>query len=158
MSTQDTSGSYRNETNKIKVAQVLIRLGAIYGHIFTSNHKTDEAFDAAVIEWSASIGKYDYDRLDKAIEKCKTIYKKTVTLPEFMDCLKVSQYQAMLDRDEPKLLPKIETEDEKKARIKRGEEGIKEAMNEITGLKERRLKLDPLDYDEAEILKELGGE
>lgn len=125
MSTPDNSASYlsnRNQNqNEIKVAQVLVRLGSIYGHLFTSNHKTDEDFQAAVKEWTVNIGHYSYTRLDKAIEKCKLEHKKTITLPEFIECSRVSQYEAMLGRSDPLRLSKLETPEEKSGRMRRGQ-------------------------------------
>lgn len=90
-----------------RIEQVLVRLGVIYGHLFSSQFKTPEAFDAAVTEWSDSIGHYTFAKLTRAINRCKEEYKKPPSLPEFMELFKYTQEQALnaghLDDNTPKL-------------------------------------------------------
>ena len=90
-----------------RTEQVLIRLGNIYGHLFTSQWKTDAAFDLGVSEWCDSIGHHDYAKLTRAVTRCKAEYKKPPSLPEFMEMFKFTQEQALnaghFDSDAPKL-------------------------------------------------------
>lgn len=127
MFTPDNSENYVDKENYTKISEVLVRLGNIYGHMFTSNHKTDELFEEVAREWAISIGHYSCSRLNRTIEKCKSEHKKTVSLPEFIACSTVSQYEAMLGRSDPLRLSKLETHEEKSGRIKRG----KIALNKI---------------------------
>jgi len=120
-------GYRENIEEKQKVEIVLHRLGAAYGHLFMSESPGDGMFDLKVAEWQMSIGRYSHTKLHKAIERCKQEYKETVTLPQFMTCLNISQYQAMLDSDET---PKLETSKEKSERIAKG----KIALNKIRSL------------------------
>jgi len=86
-------------------------------------------FDAVAIEWTMAIGDYSYQSLDRALERCKKEHKKTVTLPQFMDCLQVSQYQAMINKKIIPPLKQIISAKEKERKNKIGKEAVKKMLH-----------------------------
>ena len=113
----------RDDPIRNKVAEVIIRLGFNYGHLFSSFYKTEEMLEGMITEWAFDIGKYSYEKLDEAIARCKLNHERSVTLSQFMACLKVSQQQALSEgrySDGPLYLTKLETPEEKSVRRERG--------------------------------------
>lgn len=126
--------SYQQQSDPIrnKVAMVIVRLGLIYGHLFTSNYKTEEMLEAMITQWVREVGSYSYENLEKGITRCLKEHKETVNLPQFMDCLKLSQYQAMLERScEPLCLTHLETDENKLKRMERGKIAINKIRESI---------------------------
>lgn len=126
----------KNIEEKQKITQVLQRLGAAYAHLFMSSSKDTNMFALKVAEWQDSLGHYSYTALKDGITACKKQYLETVTLAQFVVCVKsaakVRRERTLLENEySGKCLVKLETSAEKQTRMKIGGAAINAMLAEL---------------------------
>ena len=143
--------------------KTILQLGVSYGHLFTSQYKTDDALDVMIGVWGQQIGHFSYARLCRAIKKATEKHKDTVNLPQFRECCKLTTNES-LDRQyiaerATKKLEAIPTEEQKLESLKVKNFEMGKMFNGLGVDKSKKKKktkdLGRLNYNEAELLKEL---
>lgn len=110
--------------------QLFVRLGSMYGHIFTSRWPTADLYDAAMAEWSIALGKFDADTLSAALRSCLDRYPKPPTLPEFYQLCRDQTASCAAHREykQPKLTAPLCSEEKAKENLVRIKEMIGKAL------------------------------
>lgn len=129
--------SDENETNadevKLKIGRLIVRLSVTYGHLWSSQFKSEEHLKIAKLEWAKTLGHYSYEKLDNAFERCKHRYKKAPSLPEFMSCLTVNPRETYSETNfkTPHYLSLPETEESIRKRKMAGKKEMKKILAKL---------------------------
>ena len=67
-------------------SMLFIRMSSIYGHLWSSQFRSDDMLELAKRDWCLYLRQYSKEEVNSAINICVKNYTKSPTLPEFLIC------------------------------------------------------------------------
>lgn len=143
------------------IGKLFVRMGAAYGHLWSSQFKTSKMLEIAKREWLKSLVGYSFERIDQAFEKCKTEFMTPPSLGQFLTCFQVVPYHQPFDGS--LAITYQESEEDREKRRERGFKAIKKIKDMLKKTpnpkpKERQREKYISPEDEARALADLEAE